>query len=68
MTIERWRTEENVMLKPITLALAVVIALVATIPALTRPGSRLPALSGASEGRTAMPNMASGGGNLVPLW
>jgi hypothetical protein len=68
MTIERWRTEENVMLKSITLALAVVIALLATIPALTRSDHRGPAVSAASQGRTAMPNMASGGGNLVPLW
>jgi len=56
------------MLKSITLALAVVIALLATIPALTRSDHRVPAVSAASEGRTAMPNMASGGGNLVPLW
>ena len=56
------------MSTPITLALAVVIALLATIPALTGPGDGGPAVSTRSESPIATGNMSSGGGNLVPLW
>jgi hypothetical protein len=51
------------MLAKIALTLAVVITLVATIAALAGPGDRGPAaLNDTAAG------MASGGGNLVPLW
>jgi hypothetical protein len=55
------------MLITITLALAVVIALLATIPA-SAPVTGGPAAFGYNDNITAIGSMASGGGNLVPLW
>ena len=55
------------MLITITLALAVVIALLATIPA-SAPVTGGPAAFGYTDNTTAIDGMASGGGNLVPLW
>jgi len=55
------------MLITITLALAVVIALLATIPA-SAPVTGGPAAFGYNDDTRAIDGMASGGGNLVPLW
>jgi len=53
------------MLTKIMLALAVLLAVVATIPApASRPGGAQTALS-YNDNPT---KLASGGGNLVPLW
>jgi len=56
------------MLAPITLVLAVAITLLASIPASAGPGDAAPAVSSYGENPTAIGNLASGGGNLVPLW
>jgi len=67
MTIDRTQ-RRTMMLASITLALAVAIALLASIPASAGPGDAGPAVSSYGENPTAIGNMASGGGNLVPLW
>ena len=56
------------MLITITLALAVVIALLATIPASAPVTGGGPAAFGYNDNTRAIASMASGGGNLVPLW
>jgi hypothetical protein len=56
------------MLAKIGLTLAVVIALLATIAALARPGDGGPAALSYNDTPAAAGGMASGGGNLVPLW
>jgi hypothetical protein len=55
------------MLARITQAFAV-IALLAMFVALAGPGDGSPAMSRHGGNPTEMANMASGGGNLVPLW
>jgi hypothetical protein len=55
------------MLITLTLALAIVIALLATIPA-SAPVTGEPAAFAYNDSTTAIGGMASGGGNLVPLW
>jgi hypothetical protein len=55
------------MLIALTLALAVMIALLATIPA-SAPVTGGPATFGYNDSTTWIDGMASGGGNLVPLW
>jgi hypothetical protein len=56
------------MLATIRLTLAVVIAFLATLPASSGPGDGGPAAPSYSDMSAAPGGMASGGGNLVPLW
>jgi hypothetical protein len=56
------------MLATIRLTLAVLIAFLATLPASAGPGDGAPAVPSYNDTSATAGGMASGGGNLVPLW